>query len=145
MTHEAFEGNLVIRVPPNIFYPHIPKILKEFSDASPRVEVKEEFAKGRLAFTLTTESENAKGGEKLASYPLKWFCQRGNTQIWKKRPLPLADEQRCISQKHATDSLDAENIPWDLAFVAACYIDCISYISADIAVVAVLQGTEPED
>ena len=118
MTHKAFEGKLVIGVPPNILYPHIPKILKKFSDAFPRVEVKlistrtvelkEEFAKGRLGLTLTNESENAKGGEKLASYPLKWFCQRGNTQIWKKRPLPLADDQRCIFQKHATDSLDAE-------------------------------------
>ena len=155
MTHKAFEGKLVIGVPPNILYRHIPKILKKFSDAFPRVEVKlistrtvelkEEFVKGRLGLTLTNESENAKCGEKLASYPLKWFCQRGNTQIWKKRPLPLADDQRCIFQKHATDSLDAENIPWDLAFVAACYIDCISYISAGIAVVAVLQGTEPDD
>ena len=99
MTHEAFEGKLVIGVPPNILYPHIPKVLKKFSDAFPRVEVKlistrtvelkEEFAKGRLDLILTNEFENAKGGEKLASYPLKWFCQRGNTQIWKKRPLPL--------------------------------------------------------
>ncbi len=55
----------------NILYPHIPKILKKFSDAFPRVEVKlistrtvelkEEFAKGRLDLTLTNESENAKG------------------------------------------------------------------------------------
>jgi DNA-binding transcriptional LysR family regulator len=93
MTHEAFEGKLVIGVPPDILYPHIPRILKEFSDAFPRVEVKlistrtaelkDEFAKGKLDLILTTESETAKGGEKLASYPLKWFCQRGNTQIWK--------------------------------------------------------------
>ena len=84
MTHEAFEGKLVIGVPPDILYPHIPKILKELSDAFPRVEVKlistrtvelrEEFAKGRLDLTLTNESKNSKGGEKLASYPLKWFC-----------------------------------------------------------------------
>jgi DNA-binding transcriptional LysR family regulator len=91
MTHEAFEGKLVIGVPPDILYPHIPWILKEFSDAFPRVEfklistrtagLKEEFAKGKLDLILTTESETANGGEKLASYPLKWFCQRGNTQI----------------------------------------------------------------
>ena len=71
MTHEAFEGKLVIGVPPDILYPHIPKILKELSDA---VELREEFAKGRLDLTLTNESKNSKGGEKLASYPLKWFC-----------------------------------------------------------------------
>ena len=81
-----------------------PKILKEFSDAFPRVEVKlistqtvelnKEFSKGRLDLILTAESETAKGGEKLVSYPLKWFWQRGNTEIWKKRPLPLAYEQR---------------------------------------------------
>ena len=35
MTHEAFEGKLVIGVPPDILYPHIPRILKEFSDAFP--------------------------------------------------------------------------------------------------------------
>jgi DNA-binding transcriptional LysR family regulator len=100
MTHEAFEGKLVVGVPPDILYPHVPKILREFSDAFPRVEVKlistrtvelkKEFAKGNLDLILTTESETAKGGKKLASYPLEWFCQRGNTQIWKKRPLPLA-------------------------------------------------------
>jgi DNA-binding transcriptional LysR family regulator len=121
MTHEAFEGKLVIGVPPDILYPHIPRILKEFSDAFPRVEVKlistrtaelkEEFAKGKLDLILTTKSETAKGGEKLASYSLKWFCQRDTTQPWKKRPLPLAYEQRYIFRKHATDSLDAENIP----------------------------------
>jgi DNA-binding transcriptional LysR family regulator len=110
-THEAFERKLVIGVPPDILYPHIPRILREFSDASPRVEIKEEFAKGKLDLILTNESETAKGGEKLASYPLKWFCRGGNTQILKKRPLPLANEQRCIFRKHATDSLDAKNIP----------------------------------
>ncbi len=40
MTHDAFEGKLVIGVPPDILYPHIPRVLKEFSDAFPRVEVK---------------------------------------------------------------------------------------------------------
>ena len=94
MTHEAFEGKLVIGVPPDILYPHIPRILREFSDAIHRVEVKlistrtvelkEEFAKGNLDLILTTESETAKGDEKLASYPLKWFCQRGNTQNMEK-------------------------------------------------------------
>ena len=108
-------------------------------------ELKDEFAKGKLDLILTTESETAKGGEKLASYPLKWFCQRGNTQIWKKRPLPLAYEQRCIFRKHVTDSLDAENIPWDLAFVTASCVDCIPYISAGLAIVAVLQGTKSEN
>ena len=47
--------------------------------------------------------------------------------------------------KTATDSLDAKNILWDLAFVTASCVDCIPYISAGLAVVAVLQGTEPED
>jgi DNA-binding transcriptional LysR family regulator len=129
MTHEAFKDKLVIGVPPDILYPHIPRILREFSDAFPHVEVnlistrtvelKEEFAKGKLDFILTIESETAKGGQKLVSHPLKWFCQRGNNQIWKKRPLPLAYEQRCIFLKHATDSLDAENTPRDLAFVCS--------------------------
>ena len=57
-----------------------------------------------------------------------------------KRPLPLAYEQHCIFCKHATDSLDAENIPWDLAFVSASCVDCIPCVSADLASVAVLQG-----
>jgi hypothetical protein len=60
-------------------------------------------------------------------------------------PLPLADKQRCIFRKHVTDSLDAENTPWDLAFATAGCVDCILYISAGLAIVAVLKGTEPED
>tara|TARA_B100001059_G_C17786971_1_gene557737 strand:+ start:1037 stop:1444 length:408 start_codon:yes stop_codon:yes gene_type:complete len=81
-----------------------PKILKGFSDAFPRVEVelistqtvelKKEFSRGRLDLILTAESKTGKGGKKLVSYPLKWFCQRGDTEIWKKRPLPLAYELR---------------------------------------------------
>ena len=59
--------------------------------------------------------------------------------------MPLAYEQRCIIGEHATDSLDAKNIPWDLAFVTASCVDCIPYISVGLAIVAVLQGTEPED
>jgi hypothetical protein len=54
-------------------------------------------------------------------------------------------EQRCIFRKHATDSLDAENIPWDLTLVAASCSDCTPYPSAGLAVAAALQGTEPED
>ena len=50
-----------------------------------------------------------------------------------------------IFRKHATDSHDAENILWDLAFVTTSCVDCIPYISAGLAIVAVLQGTEPED
>jgi hypothetical protein len=40
---------------------------------------------------------------------------------------------------------DAENIPWDFAFVTAGCVDCILYISAGLAIVAVLKGTKPED
>ena len=31
MTHEAFEGKLVIGVPPDILYPHIPGVLKNLA------------------------------------------------------------------------------------------------------------------
>jgi len=61
-----------------------------------------------------------------------------------KRPLPLACDKRCTFRKHATDSLDGENILWDLAFAAASWIDCIPHIRAALAVVAVLQRTKPE-
>ena len=33
-------------------------------------------------------------------------------------------------RKHETDSLDGEDIPWDLTFVAANFIDRISCIRA---------------
>jgi hypothetical protein len=93
MTHEAFEGKLFIGFPLDILYPHIPRVLKEFSDAFPRVEVKlistrtaelkEEFAKGKLDLIRTNESETAKGGEKLASYPLKWFASAATPKYGK--------------------------------------------------------------
>ncbi|MDC0650219.1 hypothetical protein OAQ37_06930 [Alphaproteobacteria bacterium] len=59
--------------------------------------------------------------------------------------MPLAYEQRCSFRKNATDDLDAKNILWDLAFVAASCKVCIPYISAGLAVAPVLQGTQPED
>ena len=74
MTHETFEGKLAIGVPPYILYPHIPRILKEFSDAFPRVEVKlistrtaelkEEFAKEQTGFDSDHRIRNCQGRRK---------------------------------------------------------------------------------
>jgi DNA-binding transcriptional LysR family regulator len=155
MTNTQFEGTLVMGVPPDILYPHIPNILKAFSDAFPRVqiklvstrtsELKEELAKGTLDLILTTEADDARGGEFLSSQPLKWFCQRGNKQIWRRRPLPLTYEKHCMFRKTVIEKLDAENIEWDMTFTTASCLDSIPYVSAGLAVVAVLEQSRHED
>lgn len=151
LTDDGFEGKIVLGVPKDIVYPHIPGILRAFADDYPRVNVrlvtsstaqlKQQFADGHLDIILTTELTPGVGAELLREDPLVWYGVAGST-VWKQRPLPIAYEKDCTFRQIAISALDKANIAWDSPFGASDWRDYSAFVSADLAVTGILKGTQ---
>lgn len=152
LTATEFEGEITLGVPHDIIYPIIPKVLQRFAAAYPRVRVQlvssftrelfEQFNRGEVDVILTTEDSVGTGGETLLTVPLVWVGAPGG-QVWKRRPLRLAYEQRCIFRQYVQRRLDEAGIPWEMAVESNSTRTIEATVSADLAVHTMLQGTEP--
>jgi len=152
LTHQDFEGEIVLGVPHDIVYPAIPKVLNRFHKEFPRVKVqlissystglKEMFASGKCDLILTTEPECDAGGETLVEKALVWVGAPDG-MAWKQRPIRLAFEYNCIFRKSVQMALDAAEIPWEMAVESNSNRTIEASVSADLAVHTVIEGTEP--
>lgn len=153
LTDHAFEGEFVLGVPHDIVYPAIPKVLKHFHRLYPRMKVnlvssyttrlRTLFARGECDLILTTEDGLGTGGETLAELPLVWVGAPDG-QAWKARPLRLAFEHNCIFRQGVQQALDAAGIPWEMAVESESSRTIEASVSADLAIHAAIQGSEPE-
>ncbi|EEX10048.1 transcriptional regulator, LysR family [Ruegeria lacuscaerulensis ITI-1157] len=151
LTDQAFEGEVVLGVPHDIVYPAIPRVLQRFNADFPRVRVqlvssysiqlKEMFQRGECDVILTTEASNGEGGETIAELPLRWIGAAGGS-AWRRRPLPLALGRRCLFRPQVIAALDAAGIPWELSVETENDRTIEATVSADLAVHAMLEGTE---
>jgi DNA-binding transcriptional LysR family regulator len=152
LTGPDFEGELTLGVPHDIVYPAIPRVLHRFATAFPRMKVnlvssytarlKRMFARGELDVILTTEGALDLGGETLMERSLVWVGAE-NGQVWKQRPLRLAFEHACIFRGPAQAALDAQGIAWEMAVDSESIRTVEASVSADLAVHACIEGTEP--
>ncbi|MGR3757656.1 MAG: LysR family transcriptional regulator [Tranquillimonas sp.] len=152
MTDTAFEGELVLGVPHDIVYPAVPRILRHFAADYPRMkahlvssntrELKQLLARGSCHFILTTEDGLDPGGETLVTRRLVWLGAPGGT-AWKTRPLPLAFCADCIFRAGVQRQLDAAGIDWVMAVESQSDRAVEATVAADLAVHALLEGTEP--
>lgn len=153
LTDRAYEGEFVLGVPADIVYPAIPQVLQMFHRVYPRMKVtlvssyttrlRDLFARGECDVILTTEDSLGAGGETLAEPSLVWVGAPGG-QAWKIRPLRLAFEHKCIFRKRVQRALDAAGIPWEMAVESDSTRTIEASVSADLAVHAVIEGTESE-
>lgn len=152
LTHDAYEGEIVLGVPHDIVYPRIPQVLNRFAADFPRMKVtlmssftrvlKAQFARGECDIILTTEEAVAPGGETLIELPLVWVGAPGG-QAWRHRPLRLAYEHNCIFRGGVQAALDAAGIKWEMAVESESTRAIEASVSADLAVHTVLAGSEP--
>ncbi|SFP05736.1 LysR family transcriptional regulator [Tranquillimonas alkanivorans] len=152
MTDTAFEGELVLGVPHDIVYPAIPQILQRFAADFPRVRVqllssftrnlKSMYGRGEIDFILTTEDGCDVGGETLSVRRLVWVGAIGGN-AWRDRPLRLAFGTHCIFRTGVQRALDAVQIPWEMAVESQSDRTIEATVAADLAVHAVIEGTEP--
>ena len=154
LTHDAFEGDINLGVPPDVIYPHIPEILRQFATDFPRVNVKLKFdasldlkndlAHGRADIILTTETKGDADAELLQRAPLRWYGAAGGA-VWKKRPFQLAYQPTCIFRSEAIAALDQNDITWDIPFSSYDNQNIMAFVSADLAITAVLEGHNNPD
>lgn len=152
LTHDDFEGEVVLGVPHDIVYPVIPHVLQRFAAGYPRMRVTllssfttvllSQFGRGECDIILTTEDGVEPGGETLVELPLVWIGAPGG-QAWKQRPLRLAFEHNCIFRTGVQAALDARSIPWTMAVESDSSRTIEASVSADLAVHTVLAGSEP--
>lgn len=152
LTDTDFEGEIVIIVPHDIVYPHIPQVLRHFQTMYPRMQVqlqarntrkaKEAFGKGDCDLILTTESHCEPGGETLTRLPLIWIGAPGGL-AWRQRPLRLALGRYCVFRPGIVAALDRAGVPWEAAVESESDRTLDAAVSCDMAVHALLAGTEP--
>ena len=154
LTHDAYEGNINFGVPPDIIYPHIPEVLRQFATAFPRVNVKlnsdasltlkRDLAHGQADIILTTEKKADADAELLQRTPLRWYGAVGGA-VWKKRPLQLAYQPSCIFRGEGITALDQHDVDWDIPYSGNENQNIAAFVSADLAVTAVMEGTHSPD
>lgn len=151
MTHQAFEGEVVLGVPHDIVYPAIPRVMQRFAAEYPRMRVNlassytlrlhKLFDRGECDMILATEDACGPGGETLVELPLVWVGAHGGS-AWRQRPLRLAFEHGCIFRQGVLHRLDAAGIPWEMAVESESSRAIEATVSADLAVHTVLEGME---
>jgi DNA-binding transcriptional LysR family regulator len=152
LTDQAFVGQIRLGVPHDIVYPAIPRVLKQFNAAFPRVQVhliscytkalKEDFGKGECDLILTTETFVDAGGETLCVKPLCWLGAP-NGSAWRQRPLKLAFGRHCTFRPRVIERLDKAGIDWDVIVETDSDRTIEATVSADLAVNTMIEGTEP--
>ena len=151
LTHEAYEGEVVLGVPHDIVYPAIPRVLQRFAAEYPRVRVNllssmtrrlfRLFERGECHMIVTTEDACGPGGETLVELPLAWIGAKGGS-AWRQRPLKLAFEQDCIFRHGVIAALDRSGIDWEMSVESDSFRTVEATVSADLGVVALLGGME---
>ncbi|MBY4895253.1 LysR family transcriptional regulator [Rhodobacteraceae bacterium N5(2021)] len=151
LTATEFEGEILLGAPHDVVYPAIPEVLQRFNVAYPRMRVtllsmgtlnlKAAMERGEADVILTTEEDVDRGGETLLERPMVWVGAKEG-QMWKQRPLRLALEDACIFRGPALAALDAAGIPWEVGVEADSIRTVEATVSADLAVHAVIEGTE---
>ena len=152
LTDQAYEGEITLGVPHDIVYPAIPRVLKQFHAAFPRVKVqldssytrrlKSEFAKGACDIILTTETGMDAGGEELCIKPLVWIGAPGGS-AWRQRPLKMAFGRQCTFRPRVVERLDMAGIPWDVVVETESDRTIEATVAADLAVHTMIEGTAP--
>ncbi|MEO0485825.1 MAG: LysR family transcriptional regulator [Pseudomonadota bacterium] len=152
LTGDSYEGEITLGVPHDIVYPHIPRVLQTFAAEYPRMKVqlissftrglKRQFEQGECDVILTTESDLSAGGQTLTEAPLNWVGAPGGV-AWRSRPLRLAFEHNCIFRREVQRSLDLADIAWEMAVESNSTRTIEASVSADLAVHAMLAGSEP--
>ena len=153
LTHNSFEGEIVLGVPHDIVYPNIPQVLQRFARDYPKMKVTllssftrsllEQFGRGECDIILATEDSCGANGETLVELPLVWIGAPGG-QAWRQRPLRLAYEYRCIFRQWAQAALDKAGVTWEMAVESDNTRTIEASVSADLAVHTMLAGSEPQ-
>ena len=154
LTSEDYEGEIRFGVPHDVIYPNVPRVLRAYSTAFPRMrvhlvsaptlELKAQLSRGACDLILTTEDAPGPGGEVLIELPLHWIGAKGGA-AWRQRPLPLALCSNCVFRPGVIHALDAGRIGWTMSVDSARDNAVEAAVSADLAIGAAIEGHLPPE
>lgn len=143
LTSVDFEGKIILGVPHDIVFPHIPTVLKRFVREFPRIKIhlyssdtiklQEMMNKGKVDLILGTEFTCPADAIILQHARLDWFGAE-NGRACMKRPLPLALGKFCTFRPYVIAALDQAEIAWEAAVYTTSNETVNASVSSDLAV-----------
>lgn len=145
-------GMLRLGAPHNVLQPHVPHALRLLHEIEPDMEVqvltnvsrtlKEWLAAGEIDLILTTEFLPPPGARLVATRQIVFGAAPGS-DIWMRRPLPLAMVRGCMFTPVVKTALDRAGIEWVDAVEGDTVRTVEVAVAAEKAVQAVLETALP--
>jgi len=151
LTSSEYEGKLTLGVPSDIIYPQVPKVLRAFNQAFPRVHITlnssmshallHQFDQGALDVVLATLRAPGNEGEVISTQRLLWTGAIEGS-AWNRRPLPIGFTQGCAFRNDILDALSTHGIDWFNVVTGEDEIAGTATMSADLCVGVELESSE---
>lgn len=153
LTAPAYEGEIAMGVPHDIFKPFMPGILRSFNQAWPRInltlhssptsELLDKLENGELDLILTTE--RIRGRDMLMADSLVWAGMKGG-HAFRQNPLPVAlGHDLCAFRDVAIEALGSKGIDWKLSCHVGSHDPILALLEADLGIAPFMAKTVPAD
>ncbi|CAB3747361.1 LysR substrate-binding domain-containing protein [Paraburkholderia humisilvae] len=137
-------GRVTIGVPDDFASSLLPPVLRKFAVAHPRVEIRVIGLPSSALIPLLKDNTldlacitKARGiaGDFIRFEPMVWAAARGNQQVWKERPLPIAVfAQGSAARANATTALQQAGIRYRMSYESPSLLGLFSMVEAGLAV-----------
>lgn len=146
-------GRVTIGVPDDYASSLLPTVLRKFAAAHPRVEIRviglpshalaPLLKDNTLDLACITKTRGV-DGEFIRHEPMVWAAARGNRQIWKERPLPIAVfAPGSAARATAVAALQDAGIPFRMSYESPSLLGLISMVEAGLAVAPLARCSVP--
>lgn len=149
------EGHVRLGLPDDYAEFFLPDVLVRFAHAYPRVQLEvigalsgallDQVEAGTLDVALITRQPNRPSGKVLRRERLVWAGSR-QRQVHQESPLPLAlFPEGCVFRAHALAALEAQGIPWRIAYTSQSFAGGKLAVSNGLALTVMAQSMVPSD
>lgn len=149
------EGHVRLGLPDDYAEYFLPDVLVRFAHAYPRVQLEvigalsgallDQVEAGTLDVALITRQPNRPSGKVLRRERLVWAGSR-QRQVHQESPLPLAlFPEGCVFRAHALAALEAQGIPWRIAYTSQSFAGGKLAVSNGLALTVMAQSMVPSD
>jgi DNA-binding transcriptional LysR family regulator len=146
-------GRVTIGVPDDYASSLLPTVLRKFALAHPRVEIRVIGLPSSALVPLLKDNTldlacitKARGvsGDFVRFEPMVWAAARGNRQVLKERPLPIAVfAQGSAARANATAALQQAGIRYRMSYESPSLLGLISMVEAGLAVAPLARCSVP--
>lgn len=149
------EGHVRLGLPDDYAEYFLPDVLVRFAHAYPRVQLEvigalsgallDQVEAGTLDVALITRQPNRPSGKVLRRERLVWAGSR-QRQVHQESPLPLAlFPEGCVFRAHALAALEAQGIPWRIAYTSQSFAGGKLAVSNGLALTVMAQSMVPSE